>query len=122
VNAEVTALDQAGQNVRLTTADGSSFEAAQVMLTTGASVALASAAGLTTRPATEPRMKEAIVVDAEGRTSVPTVWAAGTAAGVSVHVIVTAGDGARVALNIISSRGGQRHVDHDVLGAAVAAH
>ena len=39
----------------------------------------------------------------------------GTAAGVSVHVIVTAGDGARVVLNIISMRKGQRHVDHDAM-------
>jgi len=96
-----------------------SFEAEQVVLTTGASVALAREAGLTTRTATEPHIKEAVVVDAQGRTSVPGVWAAGTAAGVSVHLIVTAGDGARVVLNIISTRKGQRHVDHDVLGWAV---
>ena len=37
------------------------------------------------------------------RTSVPGVWAAGTAAGVSVHTIITAGDGARVAINLISA-------------------
>jgi thioredoxin reductase (NADPH) len=115
VTADVTALDPGGQSVRLTTADGRSFEAEQVVLTTGASVALARDAGLTTDPATEPHIKEAIEVDAQGRTSVPGVWAAGTAAGVSVHVIVTAGDGARVVLNIISTRKGQRHVDHDVL-------
>ena len=122
VTADVTALDQAGQGVRLTTSDGRSYEARQVLLTTGASVALAHEAGLTTRPATEPRMKEAIVVDDQGRTSLPGVWAAGTAAGVSVHVIITAGDGARVAVNIISAQKGQRHVDHDVLPGPAAAH
>jgi len=121
VTADVTALDPAGQSVSLSTADGRIFEAEQVVLTTGASVALARAAGLTTRPATEPHIKEAIVVDAQGRTSIPGVWAAGTAAGVSVHVIVTAGDGARVVLNLISTRKGQRHVDHDVLMQAPAA-
>ncbi len=56
-----------------------------------------------------------MAVDAEGRSSVPGVWAAGTAAGVSVHTIVTAGDGARVAINIISGQQGQRFVWHDVL-------
>ena len=122
VTADVTALEQAGQSMRLTTSDGRSFEAEQVLLTTGASVALAREAGLTTRPATEPRMREAIVVDDQGRTSVPGVWAAGAAAGVSVHVIITAGDGARVAVNIISTRAGQRHVDHDVLPAPAATH
>ena len=50
-------------------------------------------------------------IDHRGRrrwgTSVPGIWAAGTAAGVSVHTIVTAGDGARVAINLISEvRGG----------------
>ena len=120
VTAEVTALEPGGESTRLTTSDGRSFAAEQVLLTTGASVALAGEAGLTTRVATEPRMKEAVVVDAEGRTSVPGVWAAGTAAGVSVHVIVTAGDGARVVLNIISMRKGQRHVDHDAMVQAPA--
>ena len=57
------------------------------------------------------------MVDADGRTSVPGLWAAGTAAGVSVHTIVTAGDGARVAINLISEVRGERHVDHDVLRA-----
>jgi thioredoxin reductase len=112
---DVTSLDRAGDVIRLGTADGRSIEAGQVILTTGASVALAQQAGVTTRPATEPRMKDAIVVDAQGRTSTPRVWAAGTAAGVSVHTIITSGDGARVAINVISERNGQRHVDHDVL-------
>jgi thioredoxin reductase len=121
VTADVTALDPGSQSVRLSTSEGRSFEAEQVMLTTGASVALAQEAGLATRPGTEPRIKEEIVVDAEGRTGVPRVWAAGTAAGMSVHVIVTAGDGARVVLNVISTRKGERHVDHDVMAQTPAA-
>src|SRR6202022_215862 len=112
--------DPADQRIRLTTADGRSFEAAQVMLTTGANVDLARAAGPPIRSATEPRIKEAIVVDGDGQTSVPGVWAAGTAAGVSVHVIITAGDGARVAINLISDTKGERHVDHDMMPRPVS--
>jgi thioredoxin reductase len=113
--ADVISVDPDDGGVRLGTADGRTYEASQVLLTTGASVALADAAGVRTRPATEPRMKEAIVVDDQGRTSIPGIWAAGTAAGVSVHTIITSGDGARVAINLISARTGQRHVDHDAL-------
>ncbi|MNG22594.1 hypothetical protein D3C84_1070950 [compost metagenome] len=53
--------------------------------------------------------------DAEGRTNVEGVWAAGAAAGVSVHTIVTAGDGAKAAINVISAINGECYVDHDVL-------
>src|SRR5262245_48174236 len=98
-NADVTTLAPADDGVRLTTSDGRMFDADQVLLTTGASAALAGEAGAAIRPATEPRMKEAIVVDEQGRTNVPRLWAAGTAAGLSVHVIITAGDGARVVIN-----------------------
>jgi thioredoxin reductase len=119
-STEVTALQASTAGVRLTTVDGRTVEADQVLLTTGASVALASAVGAATRPATEPRMKEAIVVDEQGRTTVPRLWAAGAASGASVHVIVTAGDASRVAINIISDRKGERHVDHDVLSAPAA--
>jgi thioredoxin reductase len=95
--------------------DGQELEAASIVLATGASVALAEAAGIVTADGTEPRIKRIVVVDGEGRTSRPGVWAAGTAAGVSVHTIITAGDGARVAINLLSERKGERHVDHDVL-------
>jgi thioredoxin reductase (NADPH) len=114
-NTEVTALQPTDKVVRLTTSNARTFTAEQVLLTTGASAALADTAGVAIRPATEPRMKEAIAVDERGRTNVPRLWGAGAAAGVSVHVIVTAGDAARVAINIISDREGRRHVDHDVL-------
>jgi thioredoxin reductase len=99
----------------LKTEDGKSFEAKQVILSIGANAELARTAGIATKPGTEPRIREIVDVDHEGHTSVPGVWAAGTAAGVSVHTIITAGDGARVAINLISGTKGERHVDHDVL-------
>ncbi|MGE3621752.1 MAG: FAD-dependent oxidoreductase [Acidimicrobiia bacterium] len=98
-------------------ADGAEVAASSVVLATGTSVALAEAAGVATAAGTEPRIATIAQVDAEGRTSVPGIWAAGTVGGVSVHTIVTAGDGARVAINLISEVRGERHVDHDVLPA-----
>jgi thioredoxin reductase (NADPH) len=97
------------------TEDGETYAAKQVILTLGANPELARQAGITIKPGTEPRIKEIVDVDAEGRTSLAGVWAAGTAAGVSVHTIITAGDGARVAINLISGTKGERHVDHDML-------
>ena len=99
------------------TADGQDFTASNVILATGASVALAEAAGVATTAGTEPYIKSIVTVDSDGRSSVPGIWAAGTTGGVSVHTIVTAGDGARVAVNLISEARGERHVDHDVLPA-----
>jgi thioredoxin reductase (NADPH) len=113
--ATVVGLERAGDGLALRTEDGRTFEARQVLLALGANVELARRAGAATRPATEPRMNVAVVVDAAGRTTLPGVWAAGTAAGVSVQTIITAGDGARVAVNLISAVKGERWVDHDVL-------
>jgi thioredoxin reductase (NADPH) len=116
VAGKVVDLQQSGDaGFSVRTEDGESFDARQVILTLGANPELARQAGITTRPGTEPRIKEIVDVDAQGRTSLPGVWAAGTAAGVSVHTIVTAGDGARVAINLISGTKGERHVDHDML-------
>jgi thioredoxin reductase (NADPH) len=113
--AESLVAEEEGFEIGLDAAG--SVEARQVVLATGMSVALAEAAGLELRPGTEPRVQQIVAVDAEGRTSRPGVWAAGTVAGVSVHTIITAGDGARVAINLISALRGERHVDHDVLPA-----
>jgi thioredoxin reductase len=85
------------------------------LLATGANLDLARAAGLNIIPGTEPRIANIVAVDADGRTSVAGIWAAGVVAGNSVHTIITAGDGARVAVNIISARNGQRYVWHDVV-------
>ena len=95
--------------------DGSQLEAHDVLLTLGANPSMAADSGIATEDGTEPHINRTITVDGDGRTDVPHVWAAGTAAGVSVHTIVTAGDGARVAVNIISARKGARWADHDVL-------
>ena len=117
VEGKVVGLEQKGDQDGFTlgTEDGRSFEARQVILTLGANAELARQAGIKTKPGTEPRIREIVDVDREGRTSLPGVWAAGTVAGVSVHTIITAGDGARVAVNLISAVKGERHVDHDVL-------
>ena len=116
VHAKVVDLQRQGENGFLVrTEDGNNYEAKQVILTLGASPELAKQAGINTREGTEPRIKEIIDVDAQGRTSMPGVWAAGTTAGVSVHTIITAGDGARVAINLISDTKGERHVDHDMM-------
>jgi thioredoxin reductase len=116
VDGKVVELRRDGDvKFTLKTEDGKSFETKQVILTVGANPELAKEAGITTKPGTEPRIREIIDVDRDGRTSMPGVWAAGTTAGVSVHTIITAGDGARVAINLISGVKGERHVDHDVL-------
>ena len=115
VKADVTSLERRDEGFVLTAEDGRTFEAREVLLTIGANLALAKQAGVEIGPGIQPRIAEVVVVDAEGRTSVPGIWAAGTVAGVSVHTIVTAGDGARVAINIISAKNGQRYVWHDVL-------
>ena len=115
VKADVTALEPSGDGFVLTTDDGRTFEAREILLATGVNLDLARQAGLEIRPGTEPRIKEVIAVDAEGRSSLHGVWAAGVAAGMSVHTIITAGDGARVAINIISAQKGERYVWHDVL-------
>lgn len=117
VDATAEAIETADGGFRVRTADGQTFPASSVIVATGASVSLAEAAGVATTDGTEPHIKSIVSVDPQGRTSVPGIWAAGTAAGVSVHTIVTAGDGARVAINLISERRGERHVDHDVLKA-----
>jgi thioredoxin reductase (NADPH) len=116
VKAAVTDVIKSEDGFRLVTEQGE-FEARRVILATGAMADLAAKIGVETRPATEPRIKTVLVVDPAGRTNLPGIWAAGTVAGVSVHVAVTSGDGARVAINVISEINGARWVDHDVLKA-----
>jgi len=95
--------------------ENATYEAKHVILATGLMADLAEASGIETKPGTEPRIKTVVKADAEGKTNIPGIWAAGTAAGVSVHTIITAGDGAKVAINVISELNGERYVDHDVL-------
>lgn len=122
VKAEIKEITRQAESFQLRAEDGQTFEAKQVLLATGVTVDLARQAGLELRPGTEPRIKAIVTVDAEGRSSVSGIWAAGTAAGVSVHTIITAGDGARVAINMISAQKGERRVDHDMLPAQAPAH
>ncbi len=109
--AEALARTADGFEVRV---DGRRYRGARLLLTTGKALEAARALGAATVPGREPRIPEAIRVDADGRTSLPGVWAAGIAAGVTSHAIVAAGDGARVAINLISELEGKRHVDHAV--------
>ncbi|MCQ6278920.1 FAD-dependent oxidoreductase [Bacillus sp. EB600] len=116
VQATVTNVSKSETGLKVETDQGE-YEASHVILATGFAVDLAEKIGLTTKAGTEPRVKTIIDVDANGKTNVDGIWAAGTVAGVSVHTIITAGDGAKVAVNVISEINGERYVDHDVLKA-----
>lgn len=117
VQDTVTSIAKVGETFKLSTESGQAYEAKHVIVSTGISTELAEAAGLKTKDGTEPRIKTVYDVDAAGKTNVAGIWAAGTAAGVSVHTIITAGDGAKVAINVLSEIKGERYVDHDVLKA-----
>ncbi len=117
VKAKVTAVRREGEGFRLETEGGETYEARQVILCLGANCELARQAGAEIVEGPEPRIKEVVAVDREGRTRVEGLWAAGTCAGVSVHTIITAGDGARVAINLVSAVKGARHVDHEVIAS-----
>ncbi|TFE27255.1 FAD-dependent oxidoreductase [Cohnella luojiensis] len=114
VTAKATRLT-AGDGFITIETDGETYEAGHVILATGLFVEVAEASGVRTKPGTEPRIKTIVECTPEGKTSLDNIWAAGTAAGVSMHTIITAGDGAKVAINVISEINGERYVDHDVL-------
>lgn len=114
VQDTVVSIVKEGTGFKIET-ENQSFEASHVILATGVLTDLAEKMGLKTKPATEPRIKTILDVDANGKTSIEGIWGAGTVAGVSVHTIVTAGDGARVAINVISELNQERYVDHDML-------
>lgn len=115
LEATVASLDVTGEQPAVVTEDGARHEARDVILAVGVKGAVAESAGMATKEGREPRIATVVDVDRDGRTGVAHVWAAGTAADVSVHTIVTAGDGARVAINVISEQKGERWVDHDIL-------
>lgn len=114
VQATVTDIRKSGESFVVET-DQQQYEAGNVILATGVLVDLAEKVGLNVKPGTEPRIKTVLDVDADGKTNIDGIWAAGTVAGVSVHTIVTAGDGAKVAINLLSVLKGERYVDHDLL-------
>mgnify|MGYP001057370283 CR=1 FL=1 len=115
VDGKVEGVDGSAGAFIVRTAEGASYEASAVVVATGAVASLAEAIGIELKDGTEPHIQRVAAVDADGRTSVPGIWAAGVMGGVSVHTIVTAGDGARVAINLISENRGERYADHDVL-------
>lgn len=116
IEEKVTVVDtNGGSKVIVKTESGRSYEAAHVILATGALTELAASIGLELKEGREPRIKTVVETDGYGRTSKPRIWAAGTLAGVSVHTIITAGDGAKVAIELLSELNGERYVDHDVL-------
>lgn len=112
---QVTAIERKDQGFAVSTEDGQSFEAKQVILATGAAMKLAEDLGLEFTEGREKRYPRVVKVDVDGRTSQPGVWAAGILAGASPHTIITAGHGAQVAVALISEATGSRHVQHDVL-------
>ena len=71
VTAQAESLERTSDGFVLRSGDGRSFETRQVVLTSGANVELARRAGVQVRPGTEPRIKEVVAVDAEGRTNEP---------------------------------------------------
>lgn len=115
VSDKATKVVPGNSGLVIETESGQTYEAQHVIVATGVMADFAEASGLTTKPATEPRIKTIIDVTPEGRTNIANIWAAGTVAGVSVHTIITAGDGAKVAINVISELNGERYVDHDML-------
>ncbi|MBB6671648.1 FAD-dependent oxidoreductase [Cohnella nanjingensis] len=117
VQAKVTRLTAGDGFITIETDDGT-HEAQHVILATGLFADLAEASGVRTKPGTEPRIKTVVDATPEGKTSIDNIWAAGTAAGISVHTIITSGDGAKVAINVLSELNGERYVDHDVLKQA----
>ncbi|WP_282935265.1 FAD-dependent oxidoreductase [Paenibacillus sp. RC67] len=114
VQAKVSNVSKSAEGFQIET-ETDRYEGKHVILATGVLLDLAQQIGLQTKDGTEPRIKTVIDASPEGKTSIPGIWAAGTAAGVSVHTIVTAGDGAKVAINVISELNGERYVDHDVV-------
>jgi thioredoxin reductase (NADPH) len=114
VQGKATAISKSAEGFSVAT-ETDSYEGKYVILATGVLTDLAEQTGLATKAGTEPRIKTVYDVTPEGKTNIGGIWAAGTAAGVSVHTIITAGDGAKVAINVISELNGERYVDHDVL-------
>ncbi|MFT8870969.1 MAG: FAD-dependent oxidoreductase [Sporolactobacillus sp.] len=115
--AHVTGITKEANCLTITDDDGNTYTAHQIILATGANAALAKAVGLQIKDGREKYVNTIIAADSEGHTSVDGIWAAGVAAGVSVHTIVTSGDGAKTAINLISELKGERYTDHEAVSA-----
>ncbi|WP_062353124.1 FAD-dependent oxidoreductase [Bacillus kwashiorkori] len=114
VENEVIEMEK-GETSFIVKTETSSYEAKYIILATGLLIPLGEKLGVKVVPGTEPRIRHVFEVDESGKTNIPRIWACGTAAGVSMHTIITAGDGAKVAINLISEINGERYVDHDIL-------
>lgn len=112
---QVVAVERQEDGFLIKTEEGGTFLARQILLATGAAMALAEALSLEFTEGRETRYPRVVKVDIDGRTSQQGVWAAGILAGASAHTIITAGHGAHVAVGMISEMRGERHVQHDVL-------
>ncbi|MDD9147624.1 MULTISPECIES: NAD(P)/FAD-dependent oxidoreductase [unclassified Sporolactobacillus] len=117
LKAQVTLVSKEADGFRIETESGETFEAKQVILATGSNQKLAQTIGLKTKDGREKYVKTVIEADPAGHTSIDGIWAAGVAAGVSVHTIVTSGDGAKTAINLVSELRGERFISHDAVPA-----
>lgn len=115
VTGQVTTVSREGDGFTVTTEEGQTYSAKQVVLATGAAMGLAEAMGLAFGEGRETRYPKVVKVDLDGRTSEKGVWAAGIIAGCSAHTIITAGHGAQVAIGLVSEIQGKRYVQHDAM-------
>jgi len=115
VIAQVSNVEEKNGGFVITTEDGQTYEAKQVVLATGGNTSLAEKLGLEITEGQEPHFPKVVKVDAKGHTNRPGIWVTGVLAGISAHTIITAGHGAAVAVELLSELQGKRHVQHEVL-------
>jgi thioredoxin reductase (NADPH) len=118
VTCQVSDVQRSGGGFTITAENGDTYEAKQVVLATGAALALGERLNLAFAQGRETRNPKVLQVDVDGRTSERGIWAAGIIAGCSAHTIITCGHGAQVAVGLLSDALGKRVVQHDVLERA----
>ncbi|MDP5274847.1 FAD-dependent oxidoreductase [Chengkuizengella axinellae] len=82
----------------------------------GAGMKCAEISGVNLEEHNEPYTQKKITIDENCKTSIPNVYATGTAAGVSSQAIIAAGHGAQTALNVLSDLHGERITFHKNIG------
>lgn len=108
--AAVEALEVTGEGFIIRT-EQTVYCAPRVLLATGRAYQLAEYAGVELVSDNNGNM--IINTDAEGRTNVPGIRAAGVCTGLSMHVSVTSGHGAHVAVTWLGDITGRSYQDHD---------
>lgn len=99
-----------GERIRVET-DRGRFEGTRLVLATGFDTTLAQTLDL-------DRSEHGIIVDIDGRTSQPRVYAGGAAVrGMKSQLATSVGDGAAIAVDILSEARGKPSHDYDVLKA-----